>query len=73
MFTILLSNVDAKTWDEGYSYLAACHHERGNKKEWLHYLKLAVKKNPAEAQNVLAEFFPEGMDPQDYFQYASNE
>lgn len=73
MFTMLLANVDSQTWDEGYSYLAACHHERGNRKEWLHYLKLAVEKNPSEAVNVLSEFFPEGMEPQEYYRFASEE
>ncbi|MCR4853609.1 MAG: tetratricopeptide repeat protein [Prevotella sp.] len=73
MLTSLLANVDKENWNEGYSYLAACYHERGNKKEWLNYLRLAVEKNPTEAMNVLADFFPPDMDPKDYYQYASEE
>jgi tetratricopeptide (TPR) repeat protein len=70
MFTSLLEIVDTDTWNDGYSYLAACYHERGNRKEWLKYLKMAVEKNSLEAKNVLADFFPANMDPQDYCRYA---
>ena len=34
------------------------------------YLKDAVDKNPEEAKAVLADFFPKGMEPYDYVEYA---
>ena len=69
MFRMLLNGVD-DDWTEGYSYLAACSYMEKKDDEWLSYLKTAVEKNPAEAKNVLADFFPEGTEPQDYYSYA---
>ena len=70
MFRVLLENVDTKTWNEGYGYMAACAKERGNNEEWLKYLKMAVEKNPMEAQSVLCDYFPEGMEAAEYYDYA---
>ncbi len=60
-------------WNKGYSYLAACAMEMGNREEYLYYLKEAVERNPIEAKNVLKDLFPEGMSPEDYYLYAKNE
>jgi hypothetical protein len=40
--------------------------------EFMKYLKIAVDKNPKEARSVLGRLFPEGMDPQDYYEYMLN-
>ena len=41
-----------------------------NKKdEYLHYLKKACKLNPIEAKNVLGEYFPKGLEPENYYNY----
>lgn len=68
----LLTTAD-DTWNIGYSYLAICAREMHKEKEFLHFLDLAVKKNPEEARNVLCDLFPDGMDPVDYYQYALNQ
>lgn len=55
---------------EGYTYMALCCKELKKNEEFLYYLKKACDCNPEEANTVLSEFFPEGMDPKDYYKYA---
>lgn len=69
MFKMLLKGVEDE-WTEGYSYLAACAYLQMQREEWLNNLQIAVAKNAAEAKNVLGDFFPEGTEPQDYYNYA---
>ena len=69
MLHMLLKDAD-DDWEEGYSYLAACAYVQHQREEWLKYLQTAVRKNPVEAMNVLGEFFPDDIEPQDYYQYA---
>lgn len=59
-----------ENFNEGYSYLALCCKELKKYDEYLHYLKKACECNPEEAQTVLGEYFPEGMRPNDYYEYA---
>lgn len=54
----------------GLAYMAACCNYLGRRDEFLDYLKLSVDRNPEEAVAVLADFFPKGMLPSDYLQYA---
>lgn len=54
----------------GLAYLAACSNYLGMGDEFIGYLKDAVDKNPEEAKAVLADFFPKGMEPYDYVEYA---
>ena len=68
----LLTTAD-DNWDVGYSYLAICAKEMNKEEEFLSFLSIAVQKNPEEARNVLGDLFPEGMDPEDYYQYALNQ
>lgn len=68
----LLTTAD-DNWDIGYSYLAICAREMHKNDEFLHFLDIAVRKNPEEARNVLCDLFPDGMDPADYYQYALNQ
>lgn len=72
MLQSMIAVVD-KDWNCGYSYLAACAMELGYREEYLEYLKEAVERNPIEAKNVLKDYFPEGMLPEDYYMYAKNE
>ena len=72
MLQSMMAVVD-KDWNNGFSYLAACAMELGNHEEYLYYLKEAVERNPIEAKNVLKDFFPEDMSPEDYYMYAKNE
>ena len=60
-------------WNEGYAYMALCCMVMKKDDEFMEYLKLATEKNPKEAKAVLSSFFPEGMKPQDYYEYMSNQ
>jgi tetratricopeptide (TPR) repeat protein len=62
----------SEDWNEGYSYLALCCVVMKKDDEFMKYLKIAVDKNPKEARSVLGRLFPEGMDPQDYYEYMLN-
>ncbi len=55
--------------DDGYSYLAICCKELGKTDEYMQAVKKACEKNPAEARMVLADLFPQEMDPADYYAY----
>lgn len=55
---------------EGYSYLAACCKELGKREEYLENLKKACQMSPAEARNVLGDYFPEHLGPEEYYDYA---
>ena len=59
-------------WKEGYSYMAVCCLSMNKQGEFLRYLKMAVERNPKEAKAVLNSYFPEGMHPEDYYDYMSN-
>lgn len=72
MFTALLGAVDEK-WSEGYSYLAVCCHALGKKEECLKAVKKALEVNPQEAENVLSDIIPKGVDVADYYLYLKNE
>ena len=67
--SLLESNDDMK---DGYSYLAVCAYELGYHDEYLRHLRKAVIENPREARNVLNGLFPEGMNPEDYYDYEIN-
>lgn len=59
----------AKDRNYGYAYFAACCYDLGRYKEFLKYLKLAVRHVPQEAHAVLGSLFPEDMKPDDYYGY----
>lgn len=56
-------------WEEGHSYMALCCYDLKHYEEFLDYLKKAVMRNPQEARLVLSQLFPEGMKPEEYYQY----
>ena len=62
-------NVDSD-WKEGYSYMALCCNDLHKDDEFLYYLKKACECDPEEARIVLGDFFPEDMEPKDYYNYA---
>jgi len=53
----------------GYAYMALCCYDLKKVDEFLHYLQLAVRYNPQEAQTALAVLFPPDMDVSDYYDY----
>jgi len=55
--------------DFGYAYLALCAYDLDRKDDFIEYTEIAVRRNPSEAQLVLSEIFPEGMDVADYVNY----
>lgn len=56
-------------WTHGYAYMALCCWDTKRLDEFMTYLKLACTKNPHEARIVLADLFPEGMPPEEYYSY----
>lgn len=58
------------TWKDGYAYLAMCCKEMGKEKEYLQALQTACQLNPDEARNVFEYYFPENVNPEDYYKYA---
>lgn len=62
-----------ENWSEGYSYMALCCMDMKKTDEFLSYLKIATDKNPKEAKKVLGCYFPEDMEPQDYYEYMANQ
>ena len=72
LFLSFFNHVD-DDWNEGYAYMALCCMVMKKDDEFMEYLKLATEKNPKEAKAVLSSFFPEGMKPQDYYEYMSNQ
>lgn len=55
--------------DDGMAYMAACLRMLGKRKEYMECLKTACQRNPLEARKVLGEYYPESMDPKDYYDY----
>ena len=59
-------------YQEGYSYMAVCCLDMNKQDEFLYYLKLAVERNPKEARTIMNGYFPEGMQPEEYYDYMLN-
>ncbi len=57
----------------GYAYLAVCAHDLGKREEYLRYLKTAVERDPMEAKTILGPLFPDDMEPEDFYQYATQQ
>lgn len=71
MFKKFFSLID-DDFNEGYSYMAICCWEMEHIEEFMHYLQIAVKRNPLEAKMVLGSLFPDEMEPKDYYVYINN-
>jgi len=56
-------------YNEGFSYMALCCYSLKRYDEFLRFLKMACERNPKEAGMVLSHLFPEGMSPDDYYEY----
>ena len=68
MFKKLFTMVD-DDFLAGYSYLPLCCWDMKLTDEFMHYLKIAVEKNPNEAKNVLGHLFPKDTDAKNYYNY----
>ena len=67
-----ISSEDLERYPSTYVYLAICAHDLHMRSDYIKHLKEAVSKAPHVASLLLASFFPEGMEPSDYYQYALN-
>ena len=68
-----ISSEDLERYPSTYVYLAICAHDLGKRSDYIKYLQEAVGKAPHVARLLLAPFFPEGMEPSEYYQYALND
>ena len=59
-------------WKDGYSYMALCCKDLKKYDEFLHYLRIAIDKNPKETKMVLNNYIPKGMGLNEYYEYMSN-
>lgn len=55
---------------DGLSILALCCMNLHQTEDFLHYLRLAAERNPAELRAILGDYFPEDMPVKDYYAYA---
>lgn len=71
MLLTLLDIVDKyyPDYKAGNAYMALCCYDLKRDEEFLKYLRLAVEKNPREAQGLLSFLFPAGMPVTDYVSY----
>ncbi|MCR4957020.1 MAG: tetratricopeptide repeat protein [Prevotella sp.] len=56
----------------GYAYMALCCYDLKRYDEFLSYLKEACRRNPNECKTALSHLFPEGVEPDEYYQYIKN-
>ena len=61
-----------KDWIDGYAYMALFCLDNKKYDEFLHYLRIAIDKNPKETRMVLNSYIPKEMELQDYYEYISN-
>lgn len=67
-----LDPVDQKALPQTYAYMAACAHDLGIDEAFIAHLGKAVELSPSASQTVLSPLFPEGMTPQEYVKYATD-
>ena len=65
----LVLETTGEEFNDGYSYMAICCYDMGNKDEFLYYLRKAIEHNPDEARLVLGFMFPYGTEVKDYYDY----
>lgn len=71
MFRNFFHSVD-DDFNDGYAYMALCCWQLQKTKEFLKYLKEAVRRNPKETKSTLAHLFPPEMEVKDYYEYMYN-
>lgn len=60
-------------YNEGYSYMALCCWDLKRYRDFLFYLKEALRRNPKEAHAVLGHLFPNDMETTDYYTFMKKE
>ena len=71
-YTLMQTKFPFDTKDYGHSYFALYCFELGKDEEFLKYLKMGVELNPEEAELSLRHLFPEGMRPENYYEFIIN-
>ena len=56
----------------GHAYFALYCFELEKDEEFLKSLKMATERNPEEAEMALRHLFPEGMSPENYYEFMIN-
>lgn len=59
-------------WTDGFAYMALCCLDIKKYDEFLHYLRIAIDKNPKETRMVLGSYIPKGMELNEYYDYILN-
>ena len=65
-----MTSIDMRSLPQTYAYMAVCAYDLDIREDYLTHLSMAVEHDPASAKNVLEHLFPDGMQPQDYYDYA---
>ena len=65
-----MTSIDRRSLPQTYAYLAVCAYDLDMREDYLTYLSMAAEYDPATAKDVLEHLFPDGMQPQDYYDYA---
>lgn len=55
--------------DEIVPYLAMCANLLGERQDYLYYLEMSCRLNPELTKEVLGDFYPAELQPEDYYQY----
>ena len=69
----VLSSLDATDLDkipQAHAYLSICAHDLNMRDAFLQHLKEAIEKSPIATRALLGTMFPEGMSPNEYYNYA---
>ena len=69
----ILSSLDATDLDkipQAHAYLSICAHDLNMRDAFLQHLKEAIEKSPIATRALLGTMFPEGMSPNEYYNYA---
>ena len=69
----IISSLDASDLDkipQAHAYLSICAYDLKMRDAYLHHLKEAIEKSPVATRALLGTMFPEGMSPNEYYDYA---
>ncbi|MBR6980519.1 MAG: tetratricopeptide repeat protein [Prevotella sp.] len=67
-----LDPADQEKLPQAHAYMAACAHDLGLDEAFIAHLGKAVELSPSASLTVLSPLFPEGMEPQEYVKYATD-
>lgn len=71
-YTLMRDNFPFDDMNYGHAYFALYCFELEKDEEFLKSLKMATERNPEEAEMALRHLFPEGMGPENYYEFMIN-